>query len=81
MRDVINLVEAQRLICQDQRRDRSIICAVEEPADVIPIERTHEYRGMYHVLGGALADRRVDPRISRSPSWCSASGTRTCRRW
>jgi recombination protein RecR len=42
-------------ICQDQRRDRSLICVVEEPADVIPIERTHEYRGLYHVLGGALS--------------------------
>ena len=32
-----------------------MICVVEEPADVIPIERTHEYRGVYHVLGGALS--------------------------
>ncbi len=51
-----NLAEGpQCLICQDQRRDRSVICVVEEPADVIPIERTHEYRGLYHVLGGALS--------------------------
>jgi recombination protein RecR len=42
-------------ICSDQNRDRSIVCVVEEPADVIPIERTHEYRGLYHVLGGALS--------------------------
>ena len=42
-------------ICSDPSRDRSIICVVEEPADVIPIERTHEYRGLYHVLGGALS--------------------------
>jgi recombination protein RecR len=42
-------------ICEDERRDRSAICVVEEPADVIPIERTHEYRGLYHVLGGALS--------------------------
>jgi recombination protein RecR len=42
-------------ICEDERRDRSVICVVEEPADVIPIERTHEYRGVYHVLGGALS--------------------------
>jgi recombination protein RecR len=42
-------------ICSDQRRDREVICVVEEPADVIPIERTHEYRGLYHVLGGALS--------------------------
>jgi recombination protein RecR len=42
-------------ICADTTRDRSLICVVEEPADVIPIERTHEYRGLYHVLGGALS--------------------------
>ncbi len=42
-------------ICADQNRDRATICVVEEPADVIPIERTHEYRGLYHVLGGALS--------------------------
>ena len=49
-------------ICEDERRDRSVICVVEEPADVIPIERTHEYRGVYHVLGGALSPiDGVDP--------------------
>ncbi|HEV3227954.1 MAG TPA: recombination mediator RecR [Solirubrobacteraceae bacterium] len=42
-------------ICQDRRRDPSVICVVEEPSDVIPIERTHEYTGRYHVLGGALS--------------------------
>jgi recombination protein RecR len=42
-------------ICLDQNRDETMICVVEEPADVIPIERTHEYRGLYHVLGGALS--------------------------
>ena len=42
-------------ICEDTRRDGSIICVVEEPADVIPIERTGEYHGVYHVLGGALS--------------------------
>ena len=42
-------------ICEDASRDGSLICVVEEPADVIPIERTHEYRGLYHVLGGALS--------------------------
>ena len=47
--------EARCRICQDERRDASIICVVEEPGDVIPIERTHEYRGRYHVLGGALS--------------------------
>jgi len=51
-----NLAEGPRCrICEDPRRDTSVICVVEEPADVIPIERTHEYRGLYHVLGGALS--------------------------
>jgi recombination protein RecR len=51
-----NLAEGPRCrICSDERRDRSVICVVEEPGDVIPIERTHEYRGLYHVLGGALS--------------------------
>jgi recombination protein RecR len=51
-----NLADAPRCrICTDEQRDHSIICVVEEPADVIPIERTHEYRGVYHVLGGALS--------------------------
>jgi len=42
-------------VCTDERRDRSLICVVEEPGDVVSIERTHEYRGLYHVLGGALS--------------------------
>ena len=51
-----NLADAPRCrICQDSRRDAGLICVVEEPGDVIPIERTHEYRGRYHVLGGALS--------------------------
>ncbi|HXV52687.1 MAG TPA: recombination mediator RecR [Solirubrobacterales bacterium] len=51
-----NLSEGPRCeICEDTRRDRASICVVEQPADVIPIERTHEYRGLYHVLGGALS--------------------------
>jgi recombination protein RecR len=51
-----NLAEGPRCrICEDDRRDPSLICVVEEPSDVIPIERTHEYRGRYHVLGGALS--------------------------
>jgi recombination protein RecR len=51
-----NLAEGPRCrICTDASRDESLICVVEEPADVIPIERTHEYRGAYHVLGGALS--------------------------
>jgi recombination protein RecR len=51
-----NLAEGPRCtICADDRRDPSLICVVEEPGDVIPVERTHEYRGRYHVLGGALS--------------------------
>jgi len=51
-----NLAEGPRCtICLDERRDGGLICVVEEPGDVIPIERTHEYRGRYHVLGGALS--------------------------
>ncbi len=51
-----NLADEERCrICQDERRDAAVICVVEEPGDVIPIERTHEYRGRYHVLGGALS--------------------------
>ncbi len=41
-------------ICLDQSRDRKILCIVEEPMDVMAIERTGSYRGMYHVLGGTL---------------------------
>ena len=42
-------------ICSDERRDKSSICVVEEPGDIIPVERTNEYHGRYHVLGGALS--------------------------
>ena len=58
-----NLTDEQRCrICQDQRRDHGLICVVEEPSDVISIERTHEFQGRYHVLGGALSPiDGVDP--------------------
>jgi recombination protein RecR len=58
-----NLADGPRCrICQDTRRDSAVICVVEEPQDVIPIERTHEFRGSYHVLGGALSPiDGVDP--------------------
>src|SRR5881397_359386 len=42
-------------ICEDERRTSEVICVVEEPSDVISIERTHEFHGRYHVLGGALS--------------------------
>jgi recombination protein RecR len=49
-------------ICSDARRDRSLICVVEDPSDLVALERTHEYRGLYHVLGGALSPiDGVDP--------------------
>ncbi|HEX4760846.1 MAG TPA: recombination mediator RecR [Thermoleophilaceae bacterium] len=49
-------------ICEDERRDGAVICVVEEPSDVIPIERTNEFHGRYHVLGGALSPiDGVDP--------------------
>ena len=45
-------------VCTDSRRDRARICVVEEPFNIAPIERTGEYHGLYHVLGGALAPQR-----------------------
>jgi recombination protein RecR len=72
-----NLAEGPRCeVCEDSRRDRSLICVVEQPADVIPIERTHEYRGLYHVLGGALSpidgidpeDLRIAELVERADS-------------
>jgi recombination protein RecR len=51
-----NLTEEELCaICQDSRRDRTVVCVVEQPVDVISVERTHEFRGLYHVLGGALS--------------------------
>jgi recombination protein RecR len=51
-----NLTEEERCaICRDERRDRSVVCVVEQPADLVSLERTHEYRGLYHVLGGSLS--------------------------
>lgn len=51
-----NLTEQELCdICLAGGRDKSIICVVEEPGDIVSIERTHEYRGLYHVLGGALS--------------------------
>jgi recombination protein RecR len=74
-----NLTDETRCrICQDTRRDQGLICCVEEPSDVIPIERTHEYHGVYHVLGGALSPiDGVDPedlKIAELLSRVSGSG-------
>jgi recombination protein RecR len=55
-------VESTCRICQDERREGAVICVVEQPGDVIPIERTNEFHGRYHVLGGALSPiDGVDP--------------------
>jgi recombination protein RecR len=55
-------VEPTCRICQDERREAAAICVVEQPSDVIPIERTNEFHGRYHVLGGALSPiDGVDP--------------------
>ncbi len=51
-----NLAEGELCgICADTRRDPAVLCVVEQPADIVPIERTREFRGLYHVLGGALS--------------------------
>ncbi|HVU77580.1 MAG TPA: recombination mediator RecR [Gaiellaceae bacterium] len=60
-------------ICTDARRDHTVICVVEQPVDVVSLERTHEFRGLYHVLGGALSpldgvdpsDLRIDELLRR----------------
>jgi recombination protein RecR len=73
-RECGNLTEEELCtICLDARRDQSIVCVVEQPTDVISLERTHEYRGLYHVLGGSLSpidgvdpsDLRVDELVQR----------------
>ena len=73
-RECGNLTEEEVCaICQDSRRDHTLICVVEQPADLISVERTAEYRGLYHVLGGALspidgvepADLRIDELLQR----------------
>lgn len=51
-----NITEQTRCsICSDPRRDHTLICVVEEPKDVVAIERTRQFRGLYHVLGGAIS--------------------------
>ncbi|KAA8829974.1 MULTISPECIES: recombination mediator RecR [Bifidobacterium] len=63
-------------ICEDPRRDRSIICVVQEPKDVMSIERTREFRGLYHVLGGAINPMaNVGPADLRIPQLLQRLGT------
>jgi recombination protein RecR len=51
-----NVAEAEECrICRDDRRDLTVICVVEEPKDVVAIEKTREFKGRYHVLGGAIS--------------------------
>lgn len=51
-----NVSEAEECrICRDPRREPAVICVVEEPKDVVAVERTREFRGRYHVLGGAIS--------------------------
>jgi recombination protein RecR len=73
-RECGNLTEEELCdVCADGRRDRSVICVVEQPVDVVSVERTGEYRGLYHVLGGALSpldgvepsDLRIDGLVAR----------------
>ena len=73
-RECGNLTEQEVCsICEDSRRDRTVICVVEQPVDVISIERTAEFRGLYHVLGGSLSpidgvdpgDLRIDELLQR----------------
>jgi recombination protein RecR len=72
--------EATCRICQDERREPNVICVVEQPGDVIPIERTNEFHGRYHVLGGALSPiDGVDPEdlhITELISRVSGNGVR-----
>jgi recombination protein RecR len=73
-RECGNLTEEELCaICTDARRDHSLVCVVEQPVDLLSLERTHEFRGLYHVLGGALSpldgvdpsDLRIDELMRR----------------
>jgi recombination protein RecR len=55
-RTCFNVAEAEQCrICLDERRDQTLLCVVEEPKDVLAVEKTREFRGRYHVLGGAIS--------------------------
>jgi recombination protein RecR len=67
-------------ICRDARRDHTLICVVEQPVDLISVERTSEYRGLYHVLGGALSPLASSRNTCESTSCSGASSGTACRR-
>jgi recombination protein RecR len=76
-RECGNLTEEEVCaICSDARRDHALICVVEQPVDVVSLERTAEFRGLYHVLGGSLSpldgvepgDLRIDELLQRVES-------------
>jgi len=55
-RRCFNIAEGERCaICRDERRDATLVCVVEEPRDTVAVERTQEYKGLYHVLQGAIS--------------------------
>ena len=70
-------------VCQSAKRDRTVICVVEEPSDVIALERTGEFRGLYHVLGGVISpldgvgpdDLHVSELVARVAGAASAGAT------
>ena len=64
-------------ICRDTRRDHTLICVVEHPADLISLERTHEYRGLYHVLGGRCRRSTASSRATCGSTSCFAASTGT----
>ena len=67
-------------ICKDEKRDRSVICVVEDPRDVYAIERTHEYKGVYHVLHGAISPMdNIGPDQIRVKELLSRLGDGVCQ--
>ena len=78
-RECGNVAEADLCrMCGDSRRDRSAICVVEEPKDVAAVERTHEFRGLYHVLGGAISPiDNIGPPDLRIRELCQRLGDAT----
>ena len=76
-------------LCESPERDQTIVCVVEQPTDVIPLERTGAYHGLYHVLGGRLSPERTAPRLItrpppralRPPAESKDTAHRSNRRW